>query len=424
MNKVAKFGGSSLADAVQFRKVAAIVKGDPDRRVIIVSACGKSVVEREKVTDLLYRLYACIQGDRGYEEIWESIVNRYVTIRDELGMVCDIESELVGIYNRLEKDVSVEWLVSRGEYLCALLMAEYLGYSFIDATKVLFFHEDGILDREKSKYALGKILEDHSGIVVPGFYGAFPNGEIHTLGRGGSDVSGSMIADLMEAELYENWSDVSGIFMVDPRIIPEAVKCSHISYQKVRELSHLGANILHEDTIFPLLSRNISLVIRNTNAPQDPGTLVTVQEIDPCEICGITGKKGYSLLRVYKEELSIENDWLLTITNTLRELPVSIEYIRNSIDHYTIVFKEVECIDTLLSSLPDNYEHIHSLAILGIVGNTLEPRRIERALASLHDSEIEVYYSSQDPHPSTCIFLVNDRQLEESIKTLYYAFLG
>lgn len=418
--KVCKFGGSSLADAGQFRKVADIVREDISRKVIVVSACGKSEVESEKITDLLYRVYRCIEEGADYNEIWKNVVRRYTTIRDELGIAFDIESELVDIYNKLSNGIDKNYLVSRGEYLCALLMARYLNYTFIDATEVLLFTMDGVLNKEISRNKISDILSCNDGIVIPGFYGSLENGKIYTLGRGGSDVSGAFVADLIHADMYENWSDVSGIFVVDPRIIPDPLKCEHISYQKVRILTHLGANILHEETIFPLISRNISLVIRNTNAPQDTGTLVNDQEIDTSNICGIAGKNGYSLLRIHKEYLTDNNDWLLTITHLFTRFNITIEHISNGIDNFSIVFRSSDHIDTLLSSLQHNtYEYTPSLALLGIVGNS--DRVMERALKYLHDSDIVVY--TYIPDQDASLLIIKDSELENAIRILYSAFI-
>ena len=273
MLKVAKFGGSSMADAKQFEKVRDIVRADPARRVIVVSAAGKRDADDHKLTDLLYLCHAHLQYGVSCESIFQMISERYIAIRDECGLSVDIEAELDVLRQQLRSGISEEELVSRGEYFSALLMADYLGYSFLDAELWVRFRFDGTIDKEASYAALQRLAEGRS-VVIPGFYGVTPDGKIRTFSRGGSDITGALAAAALNADVYENWTDVSGILMADPRIVPDPLPIERITYNELRELSFVGAQVLHEGTVFPVREKNIPLNIRNTNDPGHPGTLI------------------------------------------------------------------------------------------------------------------------------------------------------
>ena len=296
MIKIAKFGGSSVADAVHFKKIKAIVDADPARRFVVVSACGRRFKGDTKVTDLLYLVNAHVKYHVSCEELLEDIGQRYFDIADELELTYPIREEFAAFAERARSGgYSTEELVSRGEYFTARLMAEYLGLPFLDAATVVAFHHDGTLSMNRTS-ELVQEYGQQGGFVMPGFYGATREGQIKLLDRGGGDISGSILAKCLGADLYENWTDVSGFYSADPRIVPEAQPIARVTYEELRELSYMGASVLHEEAVFPVREAGIPLVIKNTNAPQDPGTIISETadegEAEPI-ITGVTGKRGF-----------------------------------------------------------------------------------------------------------------------------------
>ena len=274
MIKVAKFGGSSLSDGAQFAKVKNIIEQDPSRRVVVVSAPGRRTSDDNKVTDLLYLVKAHIKYDVSYDSIFEMIEQRYMDIRSECGLSLDLDQEFEIIRSKLDKNISMDYLASRGEFLNAKLMAEYLGYQFVDSADLISFKYNGDVDMEKTEQNFKEIFDVYNKIVIPGFYGSLPNGDIKVFSRGGSDVSGAIAAASLDADVYENWTDVSGILMVDPRIVENPKSIARVTYAELRELSYMGAAVLHEDTVFPVRAKDIPLNIRNTNEPDNPGTII------------------------------------------------------------------------------------------------------------------------------------------------------
>ena len=275
MLKIAKFGGSSMADAGQYRKVRDILMADPGRRVVVVSAAGKRFSADHKLTDLLYLCHAHIQYGVACDPVFEMITSRYLEIRDELKIDLDLESEFAQLKKRLDaKKVSQDELVSRGEYFSAKLMAAYLGFQFVDAADWVKFELDGTVNKEATYAALKELADLPQGVVTPGFYGVMPNETIKTFSRGGSDITGALAAAALDADVYENWTDVSGILMADPRIVTDPQPIPEVTYDELRELSYSGAQVLHEGTIFPVREKGIPLNIRNTNAPEDKGTMI------------------------------------------------------------------------------------------------------------------------------------------------------
>ena len=276
MVKVAKFGGSSVAGAEQFQKVKAIVEADPARKVVVVSAAGKRSSGDHKLTDLLYLCHAHLTYGVSCDDIVHTIEQRLCEIRDELGLGFDVGAEMTKLEQSLSKDMSADELVSRGEYLTSRLMADYLGYQFVDAADCVFFAYDGQVDREKTYAAIKAAYEQYDRIVIPGFYGKLPNGRIKVMTRGGSDISGALAAAAIDADVYENWTDVSGILMADPRIVKDPKPIGRITYAELRELAFMGASVLHEESILPVKEKGIALNIRNTNRPEDPGTMIEI----------------------------------------------------------------------------------------------------------------------------------------------------
>lgn len=301
MVRVSKFGGSSVASAEQFKKVKNIVELDDARRFVVVSAVGKENKEDNKVTDLLYLCYAHTKYNINFDNIFKMIEDKFIAIKNELNLKFDIEGELARLKSEISKGIDEEYLVSRGEYLTALLMAEYLGYHFVDAKDLIFYNYQGEIDFEKTQAAFDAIVKEYDRLLIPGFYGSRPNGEIKIMTRGGGDVSGAIVANIANASVYENWTDVSGILMADPRIIDNPHEIKVISYTELRELSYMGASVLHEEAIFPVRDKDIPIQIRNTNDPTAEGTIISDNKhLDEKQIVtGIAGKK-ISLLLLLK----------------------------------------------------------------------------------------------------------------------------
>ena len=310
---VTKFGGSSLASDEQFRKVRSILELEPTRRYLVPSAPGKRFPKDEKVTDLLYKCHSLVSEGKPFKEEFAKIRDRYLDIARGLHLKVDIESRLQEVEDGIASGKNADWCASRGEYLCALLMADYLGWRFLDAAEGIVFNDDGQLNDEKTQEKLSALLADGKSTVVPGFYGAKENGEVHTFSRGGSDITGALVARAANADVYENWTDVSGFLMADPRIIENPAEISSITYKELRELSHMGASVLHEDAMFPVHRAGIPTNIRNTNKPYHPGTMISKNaphEVSVPTITGIAGHKGYSVISVEKnpekEELMLK----------------------------------------------------------------------------------------------------------------------
>ncbi|MBO5219891.1 MAG: aspartate kinase, partial [Clostridia bacterium] len=272
--KVVKFGGSSLADADHFRQVAQIIKSDASRHYVVASAPGKRFSADTKVTDMLYKCYEMIRNREDITDYYQQIKDRYNGIITDLGLDFDIDGELEYVKNAMLHASGRDYAASRGEYLNSLILAKYLGFAFIDAENVIFFKDNGMFDAERTQTAMREELQKHEYAVIPGFYGIMPNGTIKTFSRGGSDVTGSIVAAAANADLYENWTDVSGFMMADPRIVKDPCSIETITYRELRELSYMGAGVLHEDAIFPVRAAGIPINIRNTNAPVDAGTMI------------------------------------------------------------------------------------------------------------------------------------------------------
>ena len=320
MLKVVKFGGSSVADSAQFKKIKSIVAADESRRAVVVSAPGKRFGGDNKVTDLLYLTYSHVKYGVDFAGIFDMLSSRFYEIRDSLGLKLDLDSELSALRGEIGKDMEEDYLVSRGEYFTARLMAEYLGFTFVDAAEVIVFDYNGKLNYQTSADRLREKFDKYGKIVVPGFYGAYPNGKIKLFARGGSDITGSVLAKLLKADLYENWTDVSGVMIADPRLVPDTRKVKEITYDELRELSYMGATVLHEETIFPVKDAGIPINIRNTQDPDDEGTMILSTCRDNTQlITGITGKKGFCSISVIKHHGFIKIRLLQDVLAVLRK---------------------------------------------------------------------------------------------------------
>ena len=436
--KIAKFGGSSMADAGQYRKVKNIIEADPSRRVVVVSAAGKRFKDDHKITDLLYLCYSHTKYGVRCDPIFDMIVSRYCEIRDELGIELDLESDFAALKKRIDKkEVTREELVSRGEYYSARLMAAYLGFQFVDATDWVKFNLDSTVNMEQTYQALKELSWIGKGIVTPGFYGVMPNGTIHTFSRGGSDITGSLAAAALDAEVYENWTDVSGILMADPRIVDNPQAIPEVTYDELRELSYSGAQVLHEGSIFPVREKNIPLNIRNTNAPEDPGTII--QEFfeeghDPDRfITGITGMKDFSIISLSKKGMSNQVGVLHKVLTVLVRHNISVDYVPNGIDNVSVVIPTdalAPKLYTVLSEIqnevqPDTLDVHDKIAVVAAVGRKMafRPGISGKIFAALGEAGINIRMINQGPDELNIIFGVDNKDFKDAIRVLYDSFV-
>ena len=337
--KVAKFGGSSLADAGQFKKVADIVKADDKRKFVVASAPGKREKHDIKVTDMLYECYDKAVNDEPFEELLAKIKERYDGIISELGIDIELDADFDKIKASFTNMAGRDYAASRGEYLNSKILAAYLGYQFLDAAKYIFFDEQGKYDWDKTRAKLRPKLEESENAVIPGFYGSMPNGTIKTFSRGGSDITGSIVARAAQAELYENWTDVSGFLIADPRVVKNSEPIKTITYAELRELAYMGASVLHEDAIFPVRSAGIPINIRNTNRPEDHGTMIVSETAEKPEhiITGIAGKKGMSVITIEKDKMNSMVGFGRNVLRSLEKNDVSFEHMPSGIDSISLI---------------------------------------------------------------------------------------
>ena len=436
MLKVAKFGGSSVAGAEQFQKVKVIVEADESRRIVVVSASGKRTPEDHKLTDLLYLCHAHLSYGVSCGDILHTIEQRFLETRDALGLGYPMEAELKALENRLSKDMSVDELVSRGEYFTARLMAEYLGFVFVDAADCIFFGFDGQIDREKTEAAIAAALEAHSRIVIPGFYGKLPTGRLKLMSRGGSDITGALAAAAVNADVYENWTDVSGILMADPRIVPNPSPISSITYSELRELAFMGASVLHEESVLPVKERGIALNIRNTNRPQDPGTLIVesvAQEEGDQErfITGIAGRRNFSILTVCKRNMN-QSVPLRQALEILDRYRVPVEHITLGLDSFALVVSTAALGDSLYDVIadirkacrPDDVQMQDGIALVAAVGRRMpfRPGVSGRLFKALGDHGVNIRTIAQGADEISIIVGVENEQFETAIRVMYDGF--
>ena len=438
MLKVLKFGGSSMADAVQFAKVKAIVEADPARRVVVVSAAGKRFKNDHKLTDLLYLCHAHLQYGVACDSIFDMIAQRYLDIRDQLGLKTDLEGEFDVLRARMDRGISQEELVSRGEYFAARLMADYLGFAFVDAASWLKFNLDGTVNEEESYESL-RVAASGRQVVIPGFYGVMPDGTIRTFTRGGSDITGALAAAALDADVYENWTDVSGFLMADPKIVDDPQPIERITYAELRELSYIGAQVLHEGTIFPVRQKNIPLNIRNTNQPDHPGTMIRESFDEQVEtmgnrfITGIAGRKNFTCISVTKTGMSSEIGVLRQMLEILEKYGVSVEYIPSGIDHVSLVVasdKVKSCLYQMVGELqkeikPDKIHVLENMAIVAAVGRKMafKPGISGKIFATLGENGINIRMITQGPEELNIIVGVDNKDFASAIRVLYNSFV-
>lgn len=435
MVKVVKFGGSSLASAEQFEKVGNIIRADESRKFVIPSAPGKRHGKDTKVTDMLYSCYALADEDKDYSELLSQIKERYDSIIKGLKLDLSLEDEFKVIAENFKNKAGSDYAASRGEYLNGIIMANYLGYEFIDAADVIFFEEDGSFDAEKTQKILSRLLEKKENAVVPGFYGSNPDGSIRTFSRGGSDITGSIVAKACKASIYENWTDVSGCLVADPRIVKDPQPIKIITYRELRELSYMGASVLHEDAVFPVRQAGIPINIRNTNDPEAEGTMIvdsTCQKPD-YTITGIAGKKGFVAVSIEKDQMNSQVGFCRKALQAFEENGISIEHMPSGIDTMTVFVHQEEFEgkeQQVMSSLrrltaPDFTELEADLALIAVVGRGMKSQRgtAGRIFSALAHANINVRMIDQGSSELNIIIGVSNDDFEAAITAIYDIFV-
>ena len=434
MLKVAKFGGSSCASSEQFAKVKNIVMSDRDRKYIVVSAPGKRDGKDIKVTDLFIALYEAVQKKKEVEEIVERIKKRYQEIIDGLSLSISLEEDFSEIVSRLMNGDSLDYAASRGEYLNARVMAEYLGFPFVDAEKLIFFSGDSC-DFKKTEEMAKSVLSSVEYAVIPGFYGVNEKGEVVTFSRGGSDVTGSLISAAVYADLYENWTDVSGFLVSDPRIVENPEVIDYITYRELRELSYMGAGVLHEDAIFPVRKEGIPIQIKNTNAPEDHGTMIVANTLKKPRfiITGIAGKKNFCSINIEKAMMNAEIGFIRKVLSVIEENGISVEHTPSGIDTLTLFIHQEELESheqKILQGIqravnPDLIELESDLALIAVVGRGMKSSRgvAGRIFSALAHEYINVKMIDQGSSEYNIIIGVKNENFEAAIKAIYNMFV-
>ncbi len=434
--KVVKFGGSSLADAQHFRQVANIIKADPARKFVVPSAPGKRFSDDIKVTDMLYTCYSMVKKQEKIDEYYNLIAERYNGIIADLGLNFDISGELEYIKNALQHRSGRDFAASRGEYLNGLILAKFLGYDFIDAENVIFFKENGTFDEELTNKVMSEELKKHERAVIPGFYGVMPNGTIKTFSRGGSDITGSIVARAAGADLYENWTDVSGFMMADPRIIKNPAAIKTITYRELRELSYMGATVLHEDAIFPVRYADIPINIKNTNAPEDAGTMIVskTSEYDTEKIItGIAGKKGFSVINIEKDMMNAEVGFGRKVLEVLEDNEISFEHLPSGIDTMSIIVstssledkrdKVVNSITRMVKA--DSVTVEDNLALVAIVGRSMVKAKgtAARVFDAISEADVNIRMIDQGSSEISIIVGIEEHDFEKALEAIYNEFV-
>ena len=433
--KVLKFGGTSLADAEHFRAVADIIKSEPERRYIVASAPGKRFGTDTKITDLLYKCYELANAEEDITEVFEEIKGRYNSIITDLGLDLDLSDTFEKIKLSVIHNSGRDYVASRGEYLNAKILAKYLDFDFIDAKKIIFFKEDGSFDADKTNEVSRTYLSKHEYAVIPGFYGSMPNGTIKTFSRGGSDITGSLIARAASATLYENWTDVSGFLMADPRVIDNPKVIDTITYKELRELSYMGATVLHEDAIFPVRYSKIPINIRNTNRPEDRGTFIVPQTDDVSDdvITGIAGKTGFSTIRIEKEMMNSQLGFGRRVLQVIEENGISFEHFPSGIDTMTVVVstkelhpKRADVMAGICKEVdPENIFVEENLALIAIVGRGMVKAKgtAARIFTALADAGVNIRMIDQGSCELNIIVGIDSNDYLTALNAIYREFV-
>lgn len=435
MSKVVKFGGSSLASAEQFKKVGEIVRSDAERRYVVPSAPGKRFKEDAKVTDMLYACYDLAEAGEDFEGELAAIRDRYQEIIDGLELSLDLTEEFAVIERKFREKAGSNYAASRGEYLNGIIMAAYLGYEFIDAAEVICFDADGSFNLEATNGVLSARLAECGCVVIPGFYGAMPDGTVKTFSRGGSDITGSIVAMAAQVDVYENWTDVSGFLVADPKIIDNPKRIDVITYRELRELAYMGIPVLHEEAVFPVHRKGIPINIRNTNDPADSGTWIVGSTCQKSKyvITGIAGKRGYCSINIEKDRMNSEIGFGRKVLQAFEENGISFEHVPSGIDTLTVfvhqddfIHKEQKvtaCLHRLAA--PDAIEIESDLALIAVVGRGMKSTRgtAGRIFSALAHANVNVKMIDQGSSELNIIIGVSDGDFETAIKAVYDIFV-
>jgi len=433
--KIVKFGGSSLADAAQFRKVAAIIHDDPARRYVVPSAPGKRFSGDTKVTDLLYKSYDNTLSGIPFDEAFAPVRERFDSIIKELDLDIDLSDEYAAIRKEYAAGASRDYAASRGEYLNARLLAAFLDFPFVDAANVIFFNRHGRLDEERTYAALKEMAFRFPRAVIPGFFGRDADGKVKTFSRGGSDISGAIVARGVGATLYENWTDVSGFYVADPRLVANPRVIETISFSELRELSYMGATVLHEDSIFPVRAAGIPINIRNTNAPSDPGTMIVQPSDAPIrtgKVTGIAGKRGFSIITLEKDMMNSEVGFTRKVLSVLERHHISFEHLPSGIDTLGLVLHQ-ELLENVENQLlaeiqeaadPDHIEVVRNIALLAVVGRGMVRSKgiAARLLSAIAGADINVRMIDQGSSEMNIIIGVDEADFERAVRAVYVEF--
>ncbi len=435
--KVAKFGGSSVADALQIGKIKNIIENDPDIHYVVVSAPGKRFSDDSKVTDLLYLCKAHIEHNLPYQQIFQVICDRFMAVEVNLGVNVGLKAAFEEIRKNLEAGASADYIASRGEHLNAMLIAAYLGFDFVDSSRIVRFDEKGRFMEDLTNKEIAEELKHHERAVIPGFYGAKVDGTIKTFSRGGSDITGALVARAVGADVYENWTDVSGFLMADPRIVKDPKPISTVSYKELRELSYMGASVLHEDAIYPARIANIPINIRNTNEPENPGTMITSEPAKLEEgqiIAGIAGSKDFTVITMYKALLSSERGFIRKMSGVLEDFDIPIEHIPSGVDTLSVVIsnkqlggKLEDILDEFERQLkPDHMEVSDDIALIATVGAGMSLRTgvSAKLFTALAEKKVNIRMIDQGSSEMNIIVGVENKDFEKAIQAIYGAFVS
>ncbi len=436
MVKVLKFGGSSLADANQFRKVADIIKAEPERRYVVASAPGKRNSADIKVTDMLYDCYRLVKHNENIDDAFSKIEDRYNGIIKDLDLDFDLQPEFDKIKNAIIHHTGRDYIASRGEYLNSLILAKFIGYDFIDAEDGIFFTESGALDTQKTNEELSEILKHHERAVIPGFYGVMPNGTIKTFSRGGSDITGSIVARAIRADIYENWTDVSGMLMADPRIVKNPQVINTITYRELRELAYMGATVMHEEAIFPVRETGIPINIRNTNSPEDAGTMivpsVSVNKVDTV-ITGVAGKKGFSVIAIEKDMMNSEVGFGRRVLEVLENYSLCFEHLPSGIDTMSVVVNDDDFLplkENILNDIQrktkaDSITVYSGISLVAVVGRGMAGAHgtSARIFTAIAKSGVNIRMIDQGSSELNIIIGIDEEDYEKTLNAIYGEFV-
>ena len=436
--KVAKFGGSSVADGIQLTKTKKIIEQDPDRRYIVVSAPGKRFEGDNKITDLLYLCKTHIDHNLPYDQIFQVVADRFMAVEVNLGVDVDLLGYFDEIRENLRHNPSADYIASRGEFLSAVLTAAFLGFDFVDTAPLIKFDSRGKIMMEETDQALREELLKHEKAVLPGFYGSTPDGKIKTFSRGGSDITGALVARALKADVYENWTDVSGFLMADPRIVKNPKQIKMISYKELRELSYMGAGVLHEDAIYPARMVNVPINIKNTNAPEDFGTMIVGEadfEESPSKsriVTGIAGSKDFTVVALYKNMMSSERGFVRRILGILDDYDINFEHLPSGIDTVSVVMSNKsigdrldEVLDAFRSRLrPDSIDVIENISLIATVGRRMSYRSgvAARLFGALAEAKVNIRMIEQGSSEMNIIVGVENKDFEKAVRAIYDAF--